>query len=381
MNCTQILEVVHQTTKRIPVKLIQDPYEIVIGRDGIQTIGDELLKAGIGSGTKILVVTNKDVAVPYSEIFLESLTKNGFKANLLTIEAGEDQKTPESIALIHDAAYSAKLERGSLMIALGGGVVGDMTGFAAATWLRGVSVVQVPTTLLAMVDAAIGGKTGVNHKEGKNLIGAFHQPKLVLIDPSTLQTLPEREFRAGMAEVIKYAVIGDSVLFKLLEKCDNLKNLTAISNQILDEIIVRSCSSKAKIVALDEHESGIRAILNYGHTFGHVIENLCGYGTWLHGEAVSMGMVAVGELAVQLNIWKEDEANRQRLLLVKAGLPTSWPSIKKEDVLKSLQADKKVKDGKICFIIPKNIGEVEIRHDIENYLIEECISKLIHLGQ
>ena len=154
------------------------------------------------------------------------------------------------------------------MIALGGGVVGDMTGFAAATWLRGIQVIQVPTTLLAMVDAAIGGKTGINHKKGKNLIGAFHQPKLVLIDPSTLKTLPEREFRAGMAEVIKYGVIGDSILFDLLEGCKSLQNLEALDDNILEEIIIRSCSSKAKIVALDEQESGLRAILNYGHTFG-----------------------------------------------------------------------------------------------------------------
>ena len=375
------MEIVDQTTRNIPVRLIRQPYEIVIGRGMIKNIGKELLKAGISQGVKVLVVTNKDVAIPYSEMFLQSLKKDGFDPNLLIIEAGEEQKTPESIALIHDAAYAAKLERGSLMIALGGGVVGDMTGFAAATWLRGISVVQVPTTLLAMVDAAIGGKTGVNHKKGKNLIGAFHQPKLVLIDPSTLQTLPEREFRAGMAEVIKYGVIGDPILFNLLERSENLKNLTALSDNTLEEIIVRSCSSKAKIVALDEHESGIRATLNYGHTFGHVIENLCGYGTWLHGEAVSMGMVAVGELGIKLNSWGKEDAKRQRLLLTKAGLPTKWPSIHEEDVLRTLQADKKVKDGKVCFVIPRNIGEVEIKNDIDNLSIKECISRLIHWEQ
>ena len=227
-------------THRIPEEVSHQPYEIVLGIGSIRLIGQELLKAGIKKGVKVLVVTNKDVANPYSDIFMQSLSESGYDPHLLIIEAGEDQKTPKSIALIHDAAYLAKLERGSLMIALGGGVVGDMTGFAAATWLRGVSVVQVPTTLLAMVDAAIGGKTGVNHKGGKNLIGAFHQPKLVLIDPSTLKTLPNREFRAGMAEVIKYGVILDSALFDLLEKCQRLNKLTALSDIVLEEIIVRS---------------------------------------------------------------------------------------------------------------------------------------------
>ena len=188
---------------RIPIALSTNPYEVVIDENGLQNIGKELRQIGVNKGTKILVVSNLAVAEPYSDVFLNSLNVNGFKASLLVLEAGEDQKTPKTISLIHDAAYKAKLERSSIMVALGGGVVGDMTGFAAATWLRGIAVVQVPTTLLAMVDAAIGGKTGINHPKGKNLIGAFHQPRLVLVDPSTLKTLPKREFCAGMAEVIK----------------------------------------------------------------------------------------------------------------------------------------------------------------------------------
>ena len=368
--------ILQQSIHRIPVRSANHPYEVVIGKGCIKYIGEELLKAGIKKGIKILVVTNEDVAAPYSNIFLESLKASGYQPSLLIIDAGEDKKGPESIALIHDAAFSANLERGSLMIALGGGVVGDMTGFAAATWLRGIPIVQVPTTLLAMVDASIGGKTGVNHKHGKNLIGAFHQPKLVLIDPSTLKTLPEREFRAGMAEVIKYAVIGDSILFNILEKCSDLKNLLALDDQTLEEILIHSCSAKAEIIGLDEHESGIRAILNYGHTFGHVIENLCGYGTWLHGEAVSMGMIAIGALAVQLNSWDQEDAERQKALLEKTGLPVIWPNIKTEDVCRSLLNDKKVKEGKVNFIIPKRIGEVEIRDNISNSEIKQCLQHL-----
>ncbi len=371
------MEVVDLDTRRIPVKTIQHPYEIIIGKGSIQSIGKELLKAGIKKGVKVLVVTNKDVSIPYSDIFIGSLRDSGYDPSLLVLEAGENQKTPQSIAIIHDAAYTARLERGSLMIALGGGVVGDMTGFAAATWLRGISVVQVPTTLLAMVDAAIGGKTGVNHKGGKNLIGAFHQPKLVLIDPLTLNTLPEREFRAGMAEVIKYGVIGDSILFNLLESCSSLRNLASLTESILEEIIIHSCSSKARIVALDEHESGTRAILNYGHTFGHVIETFSGYGEWLHGEAVSIGMVTVSELAIQLGLLNRDDANRQKILLEKVGLPTKWPEINFEDVYNILQGDKKVKDGRIRFIIPRKIGQVEIRDDINSDAIRNCISSRI----
>ncbi len=366
----------HQTIHRIPVRLTNNPYEIVIGKGSINCIGEELLKAGIKKGIKILVVSNEDVAIPYGDIFLKSLEKCGYQPSLLIIEAGENQKNPESVALIHDAAFSANLERGSLMIALGGGVIGDMTGFAAATWLRGISVVQVPTTLLAMVDAAIGGKTGVNHKKGKNLIGAFHQPKLVLIDPSTLKTLPEREFRAGMAEVIKYAVIGDTILFNLLENCADLKNLLALNDKTLEEIIIHSCSAKAEIVSLDEREGGIRAILNYGHTFGHAIENLCGYGTWLHGEAVSIGMIAIGELAVQLNSWSKEDASRQKELLLKTGLPVLWPDLKTEDVYKSLLGDKKVKEGRVNFVMPKQIGEVEIKDGISKDSIKQCLDNL-----
>ena len=311
--------------QRITVKLASNPYDVVIGSGGLQNLGQEMLNSGISAPRKVLVVSNADVAGPYGATVLESLRSSGFEADSLVIEAGEDQKHLGTVSQIHDAAHRLRLERGSLMVALGGGVVGDMTGFAAATWLRGIAVVQVPTTLLAMVDAAIGGKTGVNHPGGKNLIGAFHQPKLVLIDPDTLNTLPDREFRAGMAEVIKYGVIGDPGLFDLLESCDGLSEASALPDGVLQTILERSAQAKANVVAADEREGGQRAILNYGHTFGHVVENLTGYGTWLHGEAVAIGMVAVGELAVQRGHWSRDQANRQRRLIQKCGLPTVWP--------------------------------------------------------
>ena len=360
----------------INVSLTSNPYEIVIGKSSLEYIGDELSRIGFKKGLKVLVVSNKEVSDHYGDCVIKSLIKSKYNPKILILKAGEEQKIQSSIDLIHDAAYDARLERGSLMIALGGGVIGDMTGFAAATWLRGINVVQIPTTLLAMVDASIGGKTGINHSKGKNLIGAFHQPKLVLIDPKTLITLPTREFKAGMAEIIKYGVISDLSLFELLESQDDISNLSSIEEQLLIEIIERSARSKVEIVMKDEKESGVRAFLNYGHTFGHVIENLCGYGKWLHGEAVAMGMVAVGQLAVQGGLWKEIEAKRQKKLIEKAGLPSKWPGLQIENVLNSLQGDKKVKDGKISFVMPLRIGDVKIFNNISNQEICDCLQKL-----
>ncbi|MBW3041708.1 3-dehydroquinate synthase [Prochlorococcus marinus] len=360
----------------IKVSLTNNPYNIIIGKNSLECIGDELSKIGFKKGLKVLVVSNKEVSDHYGDIVINSLIKSNYNPKLFILRAGEEQKNQSSIGLIHDAAYEARLERGSLMIALGGGVIGDMTGFAAATWLRGIHVVQIPTTLLAMVDASIGGKTGINHSKGKNLIGAFHQPKLVLIDPKTLVTLPGREFKAGMAEIIKYGVISDLELFELLENQDLISELSKIKEKLLIEIIKRSAKSKADIVIKDEKESGVRAFLNYGHTFGHVIENLCGYGKWLHGEAVAMGMVAVGQLAVQRGLWKEIDAKRQKRLIEKAGLPTDWPGLKLESVLSSLQGDKKVKNGKVSFVLPVKIGDVKIFNNISNQEIDECLQKL-----
>jgi len=259
--------------------------------------------------------------------------------------------------------------------------VGDMAGFAAATWLRGIAVVQVPTTLLAMVDASIGGKTGVNHPGGKNLIGAFHQPKLVLIDPATLATLPRREFRAGMAEVIKYGIIGDAALFDQLEAAalkdpvGGLASQDALGTAFLQEILRSSAGAKAKVVASDEREGGLRAILNYGHTLGHVVEALCGYGTYLHGEAVAIGMVAAGEIALAMGLWGASEQARQKAVIAAAGLPLAWPELDPGAVLACLQGDKKVRDGRVRFVLPTGIGTVEIRSDVEAPVILEALGR------
>lgn len=370
--------------RTIAVELGEKSYPIVIGAGNLSQLGPLLLEQGIKPGSKVLLVTNPVVDLHYGTPCRASLAAAGFAVSSLVIEAGEDQKTPATVALIHDAAFAAKLERGSLIVALGGGVVGDMAGFAAATWLRGIAVVQVPTTLLAMVDAAIGGKTGVNHPGGKNLIGAFHQPRLVLIDPSVLATLPVQEFRAGMAEVIKYGVIGDSELFAALEAAalkdpsgdGGLASREALGEALLQSLLERSAAAKARVVAADEREGGLRAILNYGHTLGHCVETLSGYGTYLHGEAVGLGMLAAGALSRHLGLWSAQDESRQRALIAAAGLPLSWPPLDPEAVLACLQGDKKVRQGKVRFVLPTAIGRVEIRDDIDPELIRQVLLEL-----
>ena len=368
--------------RTISVELGDKAYPIVIGEGSLASLGERIRALGFREGSSVLVVTNPVVEGHYGRQTRSSLAAAGFQVSSLVIEAGEDQKTPASVALIHDAAFAAKLERSSLIVALGGGVVGDMAGFAAATWLRGIAVVQVPTTLLAMVDAAIGGKTGVNHPGGKNLIGAFHQPRLVLIDPTVLATLPEQEFRAGMAEVIKYGVIGDSELFAALEHAAesgalaSREAMAAGEASLLQTLLERSAAAKAHVVAADEHEGGLRAILNYGHTLGHTVETLCGYGTYLHGEAVALGMLAAGALSSGMGLWSLDDDRRQRALIAAAGLPLTWPPLDPEAVLACLQGDKKVRQGKVRFVLPTAIGRVEIRDDIDPELIRSVLKQL-----
>ncbi len=249
-----------------------------------------------------------------------------------------------------------------------------MTGFAAATWLRGINFVQVPTSLLAMVDAAIGGKTGVNHPQGKNLIGAFYQPRLVLIDPQVLKTLPAREFRAGMAEVIKYGVIWDGDLFAQLEQVKRLDSLRYVNEELLQTILTRSCQAKAEVVGKDEKEAGLRAILNYGHTIGHAVESLTGYRLVNHGEAVAIGMVAAGAIARKLQMWNLDDAQRQNALIKKAGLPTEIPAmLETEAIIEALKTDKKVKAGKVRFVLPTQIGAVTISDRVSPDLLRQVL--------
>ncbi|MGL5032180.1 MAG: 3-dehydroquinate synthase, partial [Microcystaceae cyanobacterium] len=347
----------------IPVPLPHSPYNVITGVNSLGNLGEELQTLSLGK--KILLVSNPEIFEYYGATVQDSLIQSGFSVTVHLIPAGEPYKNLDSIAQIYDKAVSDRLERSSTMVALGGGVIGDMTGFAAATWLRGINFVQVPTTLLAMVDASIGGKTGVNHPQGKNLIGAFYQPRLVYIDPLVLKTLPEREFRAGMAEVIKYGIIWDRDLFEQLEAAPDLKSLDALGDRLLETIITRSCQAKVDVVSQDEKEGGLRAILNYGHTLGHAVESLTGYSQLNHGEAVGIGMVAAGKIAVKLGLWTQSDCDRQDLLIQKMGLPTEIPpELNLDAILDTLQTDKKVKAGKVCFILPRAIGEVIITDEV-----------------
>lgn len=352
----------------IIVNLPQDSYKIAIAPGNLIQLGSEMKQLNIGK--KVLVISNPEIFGHYGDSAIKSLQAAGFETYTHLIPPGEEYKTLQSIEKVYDTALTNHLERSSTFVALGGGVIGDMTGFAAATWLRGVNFVQVPTSLLAIVDASVGGKTGVNHPQGKNLIGAFYQPKLVLIDPTVLKTLPPREFRAGMAEVIKYGIIWDQDLFTKLEQCDRLDSLDYVSDELLETIITRSCGAKAEVVSQDEKEGGIRAILNYGHTIGHAVESLTNYKQFVHGEAVAIGMVAAGKIALEMSLWTEAEAKRQDTLITKTGLPTDIPpELVMDDILTTIKSDKKVKAGKVRFILPTTIGKVTITDKVSPEII------------
>ena len=367
-----------QTQTTIRVNLPQEAYDVRIAPDGLDQLGlwmssEPLVKPG----QKVLLVSNPAVFDLYGARAIAALEKAGYRVCHCILPAGEQYKTLASIEQIHDAAYENRLERSSAMVALGGGVIGDMTGFAASTWLRGIAVVQVPTSLLAMVDASMGGKTGVNHPKGKNLIGAFHQPKLVLIDPNVLKTLPVREFRAGVAEVIKYGVIWDKPLFETLEAAERLDDYKHVSSDLLQYMLEHSCQAKAEVVSQDVREAGIRALLNYGHTIGHAIESLTGYSQVNHGEAVAIGMVAAGQIAVRMNLWKPSATARQDALVKKTELPTRLPTgIDIEEILISLKSDKKVKEGTVRFVLPKGIGEAFVSDRVTDETVRTVLTDL-----
>lgn len=369
-------------TAVIPVNLPCHSYAISIARGNIDAIGtwmDGSTPAApslppLQVGKKVLIVSNPTIFKHYGQRLSAALTSAGFTVASCLLPPGERYKTPATLQKIYDAALANRLERSSTLIALGGGVIGDMTGFAAATWLRGINVVQVPTTLLAMVDAAIGGKTGVNHPQGKNLIGAFHQPRLVLIDPDVLQTLPAREFRAAIAEVIKYGVIWDAALFEQLEQAPRLDQLRYLDDALLQAILTSSCQAKAHVVSKDEKEAGLREILNYGHTIGHAVESLTGYRVVNHGEGVAIGMVAAGAIAVAMGLWDQASADRQLALIKKANLPTCLPAdLDIETILTVLQTDKKVKAGQVRFVLPRQIGAAVVTDQVTPDLIRQIL--------
>jgi len=316
--------------------------------------------------TRVVVVTNPTVSELHLETLLSKIEANHL--HIVTVPDGEEYKTLQTVESILNQCFTYKLDRKSLLIAFGGGVIGDMTGFTASLYQRGIDFVQIPTTLLSQVDASVGGKTGVNNSYGKNLIGAFYQPKAVYIDPSFLQTLPPREFAAGVAEVVKMAVMFDKDFFNYLQDADLTKS------ESIKEMIRKSVELKAWVVNQDEKEAGIRAVLNYGHTFGHVVENETNYTTYLHGEAVAIGIVMANALAVELGMLSQAEAEQIKILLEKSSLPTQYHIKNVDDFYNHFFLDKKSAQGKITFILPQGIGGNKIISNIE----ESTIKKVLH---
>ncbi len=322
---------------------------------------------------QVAIVTNTTVAPLYLEKVAQPLRNAGIEVVEIILPDGEKYKNSETLNTIYDALLAARCERKTTLIALGGGVIGDLTGYAAATYLRGVPFIQIPTTLLSQVDSSVGGKTGINHPMGKNMIGAFYQPKIVLIDTDTLKTLPQRELSAGVAEVIKYGLIRDAAFFVWLE--ENIEKLMRLDQAVVTEAIYRSCENKAEVVALDEKEAGERALLNLGHTFGHAIENAMGYGVWLHGEAVAAGTLMAAELSKKMQWLDVDEVARMAAIFSAAKLTQPPPALGKKKYLDLMGLDKKVQDGKIRLILQQGIGKSVITSDYDKGLLEEVLAQ------
>ncbi|WP_410500136.1 3-dehydroquinate synthase [Chitinibacter sp. S2-10] len=341
-------------THVVRVDIDHAPYDILIGNDLLTA--DNIVP--LLPQPRVAIVTNTMIAPLYLAGLVQSLTAQGVACQQIILPDGEKYKTWESLNLIMDALLTERAERKTTLIALGGGVIGDMTGFAAAIYQRGVPFIQIPTTLLAQVDSSVGGKTAINHPLGKNMIGAFYQPRLVLADLGSLNTLPDREFSAGMAEVIKYGLIDDPEFLSWLEA--NIDGIMARDEALLAYAIERCCQNKARIVAADEKETGLRALLNLGHTFGHAIEAGLGYGAWLHGEAVAAGMVLAALASQAIGYLNEQDVSRVTHLLQKAGLPVVSPALGAARYKALMAQDKKVDAGRIKFILLRQLGEAYI---------------------
>lgn len=358
-------------------------YPVVIGEGLLDALGEHCRRAELGR--RALVVADETVAPLFSARVSASLAAAGFSASQAVIAVGEEAKRLETVASIYDACVEAGLDRGSFIVAVGGGVVGDLAGFAAATYMRGIAYVQAPTTLLAQVDSSVGGKTGVNHPRGKNLIGAFHQPSLVVADVGALRSLARRDYRSGLAEVVKAGLIADQDLFEICEA--RARELTAGDSEVLTPVIARSVAMKARVVEADEREEGLRAILNFGHTVGHAIEAAAGYGRYTHGEAVAIGMVVEGRLSVMLGMLPEEDLRRAASLIARLGLPVRAEGIDPVRLLDAMAKDKKARDGSLRFALLEAIGkarvvdEVAVEAVLEAFRWHECSAEAFAKGR
>jgi 3-dehydroquinate synthase len=355
----------------VKVSLGSRSYRIFVGERLLKRIGKDC--EALRLGERCAIITDRKVAPRYAERVMRRLEDAGFTPSLITVPAGESAKSLQTVQACYDRLAAQRLERKSFIVALGGGVVGDLAGFVAATYLRGLAFVQVPTTLLAQVDSSVGGKVGINLKAGKNLVGAFHQPRLVLCDLDTLESLPEREFRAGLAEVIKYGIIYDAALFERIE--GDLDRLLRREPKTLADVIARCCEIKAEVVSQDETESGLRAILNFGHTVGHALEAVSQFGRYLHGEAIAIGQVAAAKLSATLCGFPRDELARIIQLFEQVGLPTAAkltpPQQKK--LWAAMRLDKKVSGGDIKFVLAERISKVVWGQDVPTKTIAQAL--------
>ncbi len=351
------------------VELGDRSYPIHIGE---RLLGRAELLSPYLQGGKVAVVTNVTVAPLYLERVAEALAAGGAEVVKIVLPDGEAYKNWETLNVVYDRLLETRCDRQTTLVALGGGVIGDLAGFAAATYQRGIPFLQVPTTLLAQVDSSVGGKTAINHPRGKNMIGAFHQPLAVLADMDTLATLPLRELRAGLAEVIKHGLIRDLEFFEWIES--NIERLIAREPEVLAHAVRRSCEIKAEIVALDERETGPRALLNFGHTFGHAIETGAGYGVWLHGEAVAAGMAMAAALSLRLGGPSEADVRRIFGLLERAGLPVAAPGMSPQRFVELMSVDKKVAAGRMRFVVLERLGSAAIRSDVPAGVLDQTLA-------
>lgn len=357
----------HETVRELRVDLGSRSYPIEIGQG---LLGNRDLTPFV-AGNQVMIVTNETVA----PLYLDTVRRNfpGKQVDWVILPDGEKYKEWQTLNLIFDALLTRRHTRRTTLVALGGGVVGDMTGFAAATYQRGVPFIQIPTTLLSQVDSSVGGKTGINHPLGKNMVGAFHQPETVLIDTDTLKTLPARELPAGLAEVIKYGLIRDLGFLEWLET--SMTDLLAVAPTTMAEAIYRSCACKADVVALDEREGGVRATLNLGHTFGHAIETHAGYGRWLHGEAVGVGMLMAGDLSARLGWIEGSELGRLTSVIRRAGLPQTVPDdMSPERFLDLMAVDKKNVDGSLRLVLLRGLGQAVVTSEFDQRLLQDTLA-------
>jgi len=361
---------------KIRVELGERSYTIATGSGILKDIGKSLERFDFSK--KAAIVSNPTVYDLYGKTLASSLSDSGFEIIEIILPDGEEYKNLSSVEKIYEQLLKTRFDRRSVMIALGGGVIGDITGYAASTYMRGIDFIQVPTTLLAQVDSSVGGKTGVNHTLGKNMIGTFWQPRLVWVDISTLHTLSHRNFLAGIAEIIKYGIIWDSAFFNFLEK--KRETLLSLNPDDIIHIIRRSCEIKADVVSRDERETGLRAILNFGHTIGHAIETATGYTTFLHGEAVAIGMHVEAILAREAGLIGSDEVSRIQHLLKTFGLPTEIPAgIDLAALFGAMKLDKKAVAGDVKFILPEQIGRVRIQGNIPEKVVQQAVKKALSM--